>query len=119
MAWLSLRADLGLADRNIAAYAGGLSEYLDFCTACHVDPLRVDPSQIARFVHHLMNRAPANLSSTTYSSRLANATVQQRLTVIRLFYDYLVEEDLRATNPVGRGRPGQRRGLLPRFKRLP
>jgi integrase/recombinase XerD len=119
MAWLSLRANLGLADRTIAAYAGGLSEYLDFCTACHVDPLRADPSQIARFVHHLMNRAPANLSSTTYSSRLANATVQQRLTVIRLFYDYLVEEDLRATNPVGRGRPGQRRGLLPRFKRLP
>ena len=33
----------------------------------------------------------------------ANATVRQRITVVRLFYDYLVEEGLRTTNPVGRG----------------
>jgi integrase len=53
--------------------------------------------------------------------------MQQRLTVVRLFYDYLMEEGLRANNPVGRGRytPGtafggaRERGLLPRFRKLP
>ncbi|GGN47773.1 tyrosine-type recombinase/integrase [Streptomyces fuscichromogenes] len=56
---------------------------------------------------------------------LANATIQQRLVPVRLFYDFLVEEGLRESNPVGRGRytPGRRaggqRGLVPRFSRLP
>ena len=35
---------------------------------------------------------------------LANATLQQRLVVVRLFYDHLIEEGRRDTNPVGRGR---------------
>lgn len=45
---------------------------------------------------------------------------------MRLFYDHLVEEGLRDTNPVGRGRyapqarlGGGRRGLVPRETRLP
>ena len=52
--------------------------------------------------------------------------MQQRLTAVRLFYDYLVEEGQRDTNPVGRGRyapgarvGGSRRGLVPRQTRLP
>jgi integrase len=57
---------------------------------------------------------------------LANATIQQRLVPVRLFYDFLMEEGLRESNPVGRGRytPGGRaggaqRGLVPRLTRLP
>ena len=56
---------------------------------------------------------------------LANATLQQRLTAVRLFYDYLMEDGVRRTNPVGRGRytPGRgfggTRGLLPRYRKLP
>ena len=58
---------------------------------------------------------------------LANATMQQRLTAVRLFYDYLIEEDLREHNPVGRGYyvPGnafagaRQRGLIPHFQKLP
>jgi len=58
---------------------------------------------------------------------LANATLQQRLVIVRLFYDYLVEEGEREVNPVGRGRytPGRgfgghrHRGLVPRFTKLP
>jgi site-specific recombinase XerD len=50
-----------------------------------------------------------------------------RLAAVRLFYDYLVEEGLRDSNPVGRGRfvPGSSThragdcGLLPRFTKLP
>ncbi|MHB8619798.1 MAG: tyrosine-type recombinase/integrase [Chloroflexota bacterium] len=58
---------------------------------------------------------------------MANATLQQRLTALRLFFDYLVEEEVRDINPVGRGRytPGKafgskrERGLLPRQTKLP
>jgi integrase len=50
-----------------------------------------------------------------------------RLAAVRLFYDYLVEEGLRDSNPSGRGRfvPGSSThrggdcGLLPRFTKLP
>ncbi|WP_374116659.1 tyrosine-type recombinase/integrase [Streptomyces gilvus] len=60
-------------------------------------------------------------------SGLANATIQQRLVPVRLFYDFLVEDGLRDSNPVGRGRytPGRRhrggheRGLVPRLTKLP
>jgi site-specific recombinase XerD len=57
---------------------------------------------------------------------LANATLQQRLTAVRLFYDFLVEEGRRQSNPVGRGRytpgrcfGGRERGLVPRYTKLP
>ncbi len=52
--------------------------------------------------------------------------MQQRLTVVRLYYDYVVEEGLRATNPVGRGhRDGLSahghgvRGLIPHYTHMP
>jgi integrase/recombinase XerD len=47
---------------------------------------------------------------------LSNATVQQRLTVIRLFYSYLVEEGVCKTNPV---RQGGSRALVRRQRKLP
>ncbi|MFF3505599.1 tyrosine-type recombinase/integrase [Streptomyces sp. NPDC003247] len=57
---------------------------------------------------------------------LANATIRQRLVPVRLFYDFLLEEGLRESNPVGRGRytpgrraGGQQRGLVPRLTKLP
>ena len=45
---------------------------------------------------------------------------------VRLFFDFLVEEGVRKSNPVGRGRytpgrkwGGQQRGLVPRVVKLP
>lgn len=131
LAWLGMRADLGLADRTIDAYGWGLSEYLAFCAAAEVDPLLARREHVARFVRELTNR-PARRArgnavvSSSGCPHLSNATVQQRLTAVRLFYDHLVTEGLRDTNPVGRGRyalgaraGGNRRGLIPRLTRLP
>ena len=42
-------------------------------------------------------------SRWTRAPGLANATLQLRVTVVRLFYDFLVEERVRDRNPVGRG----------------
>ena len=55
---------------------------------------------------------------------IANATLQQRTTVLRLFYDYLVEEGVRDRNPVrqnqiGAGVYGTSLRLIPRYSKLP
>ncbi len=54
---------------------------------------------------------------------ISNSTLQQRVTVIRFFHDYLVEEQVCARNPVrlstiSRGGHGIR-GLVPRYRKLP
>ena len=131
LAWLGMRSDLGIAPRTLDAYARGVSEYLAFCAALGTDPLTAGREHVARFVRHLTERParhPGVNSSSSGRPCLSNATVQQRLTAVRLLYDHLVEEGLRDTNPVGRGRyaPGafagsgvSRRGLVPRQVRLP
>jgi integrase/recombinase XerD len=57
---------------------------------------------------------------------LANATVLLRLSVVRLFFDHLVEEGIRTTNPAGRMQWRRRVGRTPgdaplirRHRRLP
>jgi integrase/recombinase XerD len=127
--WLRVWADLGRAPRTIDAYARGLAEYLVMCERVGVDPLVVDRAHIASFVRALTERPSrrgANVVSIDSGAGLANATLQQRLVPVRLFYDFLVEEGLRESNPVGRGRymshgrgGGQQRGLVPRLTKLP
>jgi site-specific recombinase XerD len=127
--WLRMWADLGRAPRTIDSYARGLAEYLQVCEREGVDPLTATRSDIAVFVRELTERPSrrgANVVSIDSGSGLANATIQQRLVPVRLFYDHLMEEGLRESNPVGRGRytpgrryGGQQRGLVPRVTKLP
>ncbi|WP_262032116.1 tyrosine-type recombinase/integrase [Microvirga sp. Mcv34] len=129
LAWLRMRADFGLAPRTVDAYGRGLAEYLAFCNAQSVSVVDAGRDHVARFVRELTDRPsrrPELLPFAPSPPRLANATIQQRLTAVRLFYDYLVEEGLRVTSPVGRGRytPGAclgtaRHGLVPRYVHLP
>jgi hypothetical protein len=122
LAWLAIRSDLGLAPRTLDAYSRGLSEYLVFCAAASTDPLTAGRDHIARYVRELTQRPPRRAGANTAPSsdaslRLANATVQHRLTAVRLFYDHLVEEGVRDMNPVGRGRyaPGPHGRQPPRL----
>lgn len=127
--WLRVWTDLGRAPRTIDAYARGLAEYLQMCEREGVDPVTASRAHIAVYVRELTRRPSrrgANVVSIDSGSGLANATIQQRLVPVRLFYDFLIEEGLRESNPVGRGRytPGRRwgghqRGLLPRMVKLP
>ncbi|UZG60302.1 tyrosine-type recombinase/integrase [Rhodococcus opacus] len=108
---------------------GGLAEYLEMCEWEGVDPLTASRAHIGVYVRELTDRPSrrgANVVSLDSGSGLANATIQQRLVPVRLFYDHLMEEGLRESNPVGRGRftPGRRgggnqRGLVPRLTKLP
>src|SRR5713101_4877276 len=55
--------------------------------------------------------------------------IQQRLTAVHLFFDFLIEEGQRTDHPVGRGKytpylcgacqAGRERALVPRFQTLP
>jgi len=124
-AWLAIQADLQLAPNTIAAYGRALEDYLAFARAQGVDVVDARREHTAAYVRDLTARPHPRGGGA--GAGLANATVQLRLTAVRLFYDYLIEEGLRATNPVGRGRytPGtgfggaRDRGLVPRYRTLP
>ncbi len=126
--WLQLQTNL--ASNTIDAYGRALNDYLAFCVRCEILPAAATKEHISLYVSDLTSRPhklSANLRPLNSSPGLSNATLQQRLTAIRLFYDYLVEEGLRGVNPVGRGRytPGsgfsgkRDRGLIPRYRKLP
>jgi integrase/recombinase XerD len=129
--WLRIWADLGRAPRTIDAYARGLAEFLLVCEREEIDPVVANRGQIALFVRELRTRPSRrgpNVVALDSGSGLANATLQQRLVAVRLFYDFLVEEGVRESNPVGRGRytPGRHFGgggqpgpLVPRMVKLP
>jgi integrase/recombinase XerD len=129
-AWLGIQASLGLAPNTIDAYSRALQDYLLFSARSHTEIDFATREHIAAYVRDLTSRPnPKSRKVVVIDSGggLANATLQQRLTAIRLFYDYLIEEGLRASNPVGRGRytPGRcfggvrERGLIPRYTKLP
>jgi site-specific recombinase XerD len=127
--WLQVWADLGRAPRTIDAYARGLAEFLQVCERDGVDPVAAGRADIAVFVRELTSRPGrwgANVVSLDSGAGLANATLQQRLVAVRLFYDFLVEEGVRESNPVGRGRytprggfAGSGRALVRRMDKLP
>jgi integrase len=130
VAWLQLQRDLQRAPRTLEAYGRAVADYLAFCGREQIDPVGAGRADLARYVRDLTDRpGPRGSQIVALDSGrgLANATLQQRLTAVRLFYDYLVEEGRRETNPVGRGRytagwtgGGPReRGLVPRHTRLP
>lgn len=128
--WLSIQSNLGLAPATVDAYGRGLHLFLNFCNENKIEPQTAAREHIAAYVHYLTQRSPhpeLRPSSADPKPGLSNATIQQRLVAVRLFYDYLIEEGQRDVNPVGRGRysPGKgfggnrERGLVPRFTKLP
>lgn len=111
-AWITIQSYLGLAENTINAYGRALHDYFTFCQQSQVDVLTARRDHIALYVHSLHPRP------TYGATGLANATIQQRLTVLRLFYDFLREEGVRDDNPVGRG-GARMRGMVPRQHALP
>ncbi|MBG6133990.1 tyrosine-type recombinase/integrase [Longispora fulva] len=99
------------------------------CDRDGLDPVTATRADVARYVWELTSRPSrrgGNVVALDSGVGLANATLQQRLVPVRLLYDFLIEEGLRESNPVGRGRytpgrrlGGQQRGLVPRLTKLP
>jgi len=129
-AWVKMQVDLQRAPNTVAAYSRGLEHYLNFCRNAGTDAVRAGRSHIAAYIGELAGRSrQIDESAGNIHARhaLANASIRHRLTIVRLFYDYLLEEGLRPTNPVARGQRGARyggigasvRGLVPVQRRLP
>jgi site-specific recombinase XerD len=127
--WLQIESDLGLARNTVEAYGRSLEDYLRFCESRRTDVVSASKSDIAAYVGSLSGENMRDRLDPEPANRpmLSNATIQLRLTAVRLFYDYLVEEGQRLHSPVARGRytpgngfGGQRvRGLIARFKKIP
>lgn len=121
-AWLILQERLGMAMNTLDAYGRGLEDYFGMCRQHAISIIGAKREDIALYVNDMATRVRPN-----GKIGLANATMQQRLTAVRLFYDYLVEEGLRDNNPVARGKyvPGRAfagardRGLIPQYRKLP
>jgi len=128
--WLQMQAHLQRAPQTIDAYGRALNEYLAFCQKAEMVPETVTREQLALYVQDLSTRPNpkgANILTLDSGRGLSHATMVQRLTVTRLYHDYLVEKQLRADNPVGRGHyvPGKpfaahrERGLIAVQHKLP
>jgi integrase/recombinase XerD len=128
--WLQMLLNLGLASNTIEAYGRALNDYLGFCQCHDITAATATKEHLSWYVHDLASRPNphgGNIHVLDSRAGLANATLQQRLTAVRLWYDYLMEEGIRIDNPVGRGRythgksfGGSRaRGLISSYKKLP
>lgn len=128
--WLQRQAYLQLAPNTVDAYGRCLNDYLNFCAAQNIQPEAVTRDLVALYVQDLAHRPNpkgAKILSIESGRGLSNSTMQQRITVLRLFCDSLIEQQLRQDNPVGRGHyvPGRAfgglrdRGLLPHYHKLP
>src|SRR5690349_6765358 len=88
-AWLQMQAQLCLAPKTVAAYGESLNDYLSFCARCQLTPAAVTRAHIAAYVHDLATRPrarSAHVRTLDAPVGLANATIQLRLTVARLYY---------------------------------
>jgi integrase/recombinase XerD len=123
-AWLTIQSDLGLAPRTLDAYGRALEDFLTLCRREQINPDAAGHADIARYVRHLREQTTLRPRETEVAG-LSNATIQQRLVAVRLFYDHLVQEGLRMSNPVRRGHYsaqngfGSQRGLVRRTVQLP
>lgn len=110
--WLCLQESLLKAPNTVEAYARGIDDWLRFCHQNDVSPTEASREILALYVRHL-----------NISRNLAAASLRHRLTIVRLYCDYLREEGLIALNPVMRGSwhpgGGGRRGLIQAQRRLP
>lgn len=125
--WLQFTANPGRAPNTIDAYGRAVEDHLRFCALIAADPLTVRPDEVAAWIGDMLERPnprAANVVHLDSGAGLANATIQQRLVAVQLFYDFLVEDGLRERNPVRRGQSGRngrrpRQGLVRRVEQAP
>jgi len=104
--WLTFQSHRGLSRNTLDAYCRGLELFLRFLSTRQLSVASVTRADIGAYL--------AAMQCNTVA--ISNATVQQRITVLRLFYGYLLEEGVCVRNPVVRH---DGRSLVRRYRRLP
>jgi len=117
--WLKFQAARGLAANTIEAYWRDLDCYLSFLETENILFHSVIRPTIGAYIRSITQLEVPRVSRKRMEARstLANATLQQHLTVVRLFHDFLVEERVCTRNPLRPLIGG--RGLIQRHHRLP
>lgn len=128
-AWLRMQAERNLARHTVETYGRSIEDFLRFTGREGIRPAQATRQHLAAYARDLLMRANPRQPKVVHldsGAGLANATILLRLAVIRLFFDYLVEEGLRSTNPAGRmqwrhryGRTPGEAPLVRRHRRLP
>ncbi|HBE3007764.1 TPA: tyrosine-type recombinase/integrase [Escherichia coli] len=112
--WLKLLSNLGRAQATLSAYRSALRHYFAFCSQYRIEPEKARFEDLAAYIRLQLPDMPFPAAS---------ATLQLRLTAIRLWYDFLVYQDICSLNPLPRagllGAIYTGRGLVPRITRLP
>jgi integrase/recombinase XerD len=120
--WIQSCVMLGLAPNTVTAYARAIEGFLVFCENRSVEARSASREVIAHYVGDLRTqprRQRSNVVRIDSGTLLSNATLQQRLTAVRLFFDFLFEDGLIQINPVGRGRYTQSLRFAGRAERSP
>jgi integrase/recombinase XerD len=120
--WLDIQAKIGLAPNTVEAYGRGLNDFLAFYQRYPTPFAAATKVQIAAYVADLRQRSHpkgANIRHLHSGTGLAKATIYQRVTVVRLFFDYLIETGKRENprNPVGRGKYTPGKMFVPKKER--
>jgi integrase/recombinase XerD len=106
-AWITLQSHRGLAYNTLDAYSRSLERYFRFLEQLHSSCVAVTRAEVGLYLASLQ----------VDGARLSNATIQQLLTVVRLFHAYLMEEGVRANNPARHSHTGK--PLIARHHKLP
>jgi site-specific recombinase XerD len=128
--WLQFLANIGRAPNTIDAYGRAVEDHLRFGAGWGEEPLQVRADAIAAWIGAMLERPgprSAKVVRRDSAAGLANATIQQRITAVRSFYDFLVEDGLRERTPVRRGQSSvksgrgrrPRHGLVRRIEQAP
>lgn len=97
-AWLLLQSRRGLSSNTLDAYARALERYLAFLKSGRVASVSATRADVGLYLAALQAGEVI----------LANATIQQLLTVVRLFHGYLMEEGTHSNNPAAQTSSGRR-----------
>jgi integrase/recombinase XerD len=105
--WLTLQSHRGLASNTLDAYSRALERYLGFLKLHSLVSTSVTRGDLGLYLATLQ----------TGKINLSNSTIQQLLTVVRLFHAYLMEEGAGPNNPAAQNSSG--RPMVARHHKLP
>jgi integrase/recombinase XerD len=115
-AWLGFQACRGLALNTLDTYGRNLERYLRFLSKCDKQPHEIGQEIVGAYLRDLVK---PSATPEEPDIRMANATIQQHLAALRMFYDFLVEEGRCTRNPYRQGVGRSSRSLVRREHKLP
>lgn len=117
-AWLSFQAYRGLAINTLDAYGRNLERYLRFVQGTGKKPWELRRDTAGAYLHGFVS-ASGKETATINARLIANATIQQHLATLRMFHDYLIEEEYCTRNPFRNAAGAWSRPLIKREHKLP